>query len=108
MATTKTYARASQFIKGLGENLDKIEGKDMLLWGFDIEEGRQFGDKENTLVTMTLSTMDDEDTKVLFHAWSDSLADRLRELSANNVALPVVVAFERAQTSRGYRVWTVK
>ena len=110
MATTKTgYRRASEFIKGLGENLDKIAGTDMLLHEFEIERDRQYGDGTNDLVIMTLSTLDDEENKQKFHAWSGSLADRLEEMQgATNAALPLIVAFKKAKTSRGFNVWTVE
>lgn len=106
--TKKSYARASQFIKGLGDNLDKIEGTDMLLHSYEIEENRPFGDSTNTLVTMKLSTLDDPENQVLFHAWSESLASRLQELENSEAELPLVVAFERVKTSKGFKVWTVK
>ncbi len=110
MATeTKTsqYRRASDTIKGLGENLDKIAGTDMLLHEFIVEENRAIGDKENTLVTMELSTVDDPENKIKFHAWSQSVADRLHELEVAEVELPVIIQFNRVTTSRGFKVWAV-
>lgn len=109
--TTKTdtsqYRRASDFIKGLGESLDKIAGTDMLLHEYVIEEGRAIGDKENTLVTMVLSTLDDPENKQKFHAWSQSVADRLTELTNSEAEMPVVIQFNRVPTSRGFKVWAV-
>src|ERR1044071_1739343 len=110
MATaTKTsqYRRASEYIKGLGENLDKIAGVDMLLHDFTIEEGRAIGDKENTLVTMELSTVDDPANKQKFHAWSQSVADRLTELTNAEAELPLVIQFNRVPTTKGFKVWSV-
>lgn len=110
MATeTKTseYRRASDTIKGLGENLDKIAGTDMLLHEFTIEEGRAIGEKENTLVTMYLSTIADPENKIQFHAWSQSVADRLTELTNAEVELPVIIQFNRVPTARGFKVWAV-
>lgn len=104
---TSQYRRASDTIKGLGENLDKIAGVDMLLHEFTIEEGRQVGDKENTLVTMFLSTISDPESKVQFHAWSQSVADRLTELTNAEVELPVIIQFNRVPTAKGFKVWTV-
>ncbi len=107
MATTKQYKRASEFIKGLGESLDKIAGVDMLLHEFTIEEGRAIGDKENTLVTMSLSTVDDPENKQKFHAWSQSVADRLTELTNAEAELPLIIQFNRVPTSKGFKVWAV-
>jgi hypothetical protein len=110
MATAKQtseYRRASEYIKGLGESLDKIAGTDMLLHEFTIEEGRAIGDKENTLVTMELSTLSDPENKIKFHAWSQSVADRLTELTNAEAVLPLVIQFNRVPTSRGFKVWAV-
>ena len=101
------YRRASSIIKGLGENLDKIAGVDMLLHEFTIEEGRQVGDKENTLVTMQLSTLDDPEVKVQFHAWSQSVADRLTELTNAEAELPLIIQFNRVPTAKGFKVWAI-
>lgn len=111
MATTATqskYRRASEFIQGIGANLDTIAGKDVLLWEFTVEPERKFGNGTNTFVSMKISTMDDEENIQLFHAWSESLATRLEELNgADGVAYPLIVKFEKANTSSGQKVWTV-
>lgn len=111
MANTSTpvqYRRASDYIQGLGENLDKIEGTDMLLHSFEVEEERPFGDGTSTLVTMQLSTIDDPEVLVTFHAWSDAIASRLREMESNDAKYPVIVNFAKTKTRRGFTVWTVK
>ncbi len=115
MATTTStskYRRATEFTKGLGANLDIIEGKDVILFEYEVERGRKYGDGTNDLVTMTIATIDDEDNKQLFHAWSSSLCDRFDELTANDTeaaALPLIVAFDRVPTSKpGFKAWVMK
>lgn len=111
MATDKVeskYRRATEFTKGLGENLDKIEGVDVLLWDFTIQEGRQIKGNDTSLVTMTITTLNDEANKQLFHAWSEPLATRLNELSNSEAEMPVLIQFVRAATLGGFKVWTIK
>lgn len=107
---TSKYRRVTDIVKGLGDNLDKIEGKDVLLWEYEIERSRKYGEGTNDLVTMQISTIDDEANKQLFHAWSTSLCDRLDELTnADNAELPLIVMFERVATSRpGFKAWVMK
>lgn len=108
MATTKTYQRASDFIRGLGESLDGIQGKDVLLHSFDVDNERPFGEGISTLVTMQISTIADPDVLVQYHAWSDAIADRLNEMVGNGAELPVIVTFEKVKTRRGFSVWNVR
>lgn len=108
MATQQTYARASDYIHGLGDSLDTVADKDMLLHEYEIERERAFGDGTSTLVTIKLSTIDDPATVVTFHAWSDAIADRLDEMTGNDVKLPVIVMFTKVKTRRGFNVWTIR
>ena len=98
--STSKYRRATEYTKGLGNNLDKIEGKDVLVWEWEVERGRKYGEGTNDLVTMQISTVDDEANKQLFHAWSTSLCDRFDELTnADNAETPLIIMFERFSTS---------
>ena len=115
MAEKPTYERASSHVKGIGESLEKIADRDMLLHGFEISKRAMRGEPK-TFVALSLSTVDDPENVQLFHAWSDSLADKLTDLPAERtdedetrvytLAAPLLVAFKRVSTSAGFRVST--
>lgn len=115
MAEKQTYGRASDHVKGIGESLDKIADKDMLLHSFQISRRAMRGE-DKTFVGMMLSTVDDPDNAVLFHAWSDSLADKLADLPATRVdedetrsytlEAPLLIKFGKVSTSAGFKVWS--
>jgi hypothetical protein len=109
MATTNTtsqYRRASEFSKGIGASLDSVAGKDVLLTGFTVEQrGMGEGDPK-TIVYLDIATVDHPDDSVLFHAWSDSLAEKLGEIDKS--ALPLLILFEQAKTRGGFKVWTFR
>lgn len=105
MATVKTaYRRASEFVEGIGESLETIQGRDVILRSYEVDNERPMRGENATLVTMKISEPESEDEIKLFHAWSKSLAQRLEEIPAS--AFPVLVAFKRVNTSSGFRVWT--
>ena len=103
MATAPTYARATEYVKGIGESLEKIQNRDVLLKSFQITERPMRGEKK-VYVSMQISEVDGLDTVTEYHAWSESLADKLAEIPDS--ALPVLVSFQRVATSGGFRVWT--
>ena len=102
-STTPTYARATDHVKGIGESLETIQNRDVLLRTFSISERSMRGDKK-TFVSMQISELDNLDVVKDCHAWSESLADKLAEIPDS--ALPVVINFTRVATSGGFRVWT--
>lgn len=56
--------------------------------------------------TLRISTdLDDPSKAEDYHAWSDSLGEKLSDLPLNT--LPLVARFERAPTSSGFKVWTI-
>ena len=101
--TAPTYARATDYVKGIGANLETIQNRDVLLKSFSISERPMRGEKK-TYVSLQISELDNLDVVTEYHAWSDSLADKLAEIPDS--ALPVVLSFQRVATSGGYRVWT--
>lgn len=115
MADKPTYERASAYVKGIGESLEKIDGTDMLVHSFSISKRSMRGEPK-TFVALNLSTVSDPANIQLFHAWSDSLADKLVDLPAtrddeDNVSVytltnPLVLTFKRVPTAGGFRVWT--
>lgn len=116
-ADKQTYERASEYVKGIGESLEKIANTDMLLHSFSISQRSMRGEAK-TFVSLELSTVDDPANVQTFHAWSDSLADKLRDLpnersDEDGVALftlasPLLITFERVNTSGGFRVWSFR
>ena len=111
MAKTETpeYQRASSLINTeLGEKLDNIAGKDMLLHDYEYEDrGESAPQGYRYLVTMDLSTMDDPEVVVKFHAWSKSLGDRLDRIP-EDTKYPLLVNFVKAKTRSGFNVWTIE
>lgn len=104
MANTKSqYRRATEYVEGIGSNLESIANVDVILRKVSINERDMRGEKR-TFVLMQISPMDNEEEVNLFHAWSDSLAEKLSEIPED--AFPVVVKFTRVATSGGFRVWT--
>ena len=102
-----TYNRATEYVKGIGDNLDTFQGRDLLLRRFSISE-RPMKGKETAFVAMVVSEFEagipsDELNEV--HAWSRSLADKLAEIPES--ALPVVVSFVKVPTSSGFKVWSI-
>ena len=116
-AKDQTYERASEYVKGIGESLEKIANADMLLHEFYVSQRSMRGEPK-TFVGLHLSTVSDPENVQLFHAWSDSLADKLRDLPAERsdeddvstfkLASPLLITFERVATSGGFRVWTFR
>jgi len=114
---TPTYERASTYVKGIGESLEKVADRDVLVHGFSVSHRPMRGEPK-TFVSLNLSTVNDPTNIQLFHAWSDSLADKLADLPAERtdeddvrvyvLASPLLLTFERVATAAGFRVWTFK
>lgn len=131
--TASKYRRASEFAPGIGSNLDGLINKDVLLVDFSIGErninrrrddedesadesengySRGRGSEKATIVYLTIAedpnSYDPENregTTKMYHAWSDSLAEKLGEIPDKSI-LPLLIKFMRAGTAGGYRVWT--
>lgn len=111
MATGKErpkYGKASDYNLGIGDTLDKIADTEVLLVNAEIGERAMRGEKKGfvslSIVTDPENWNGDPNAVRLFHAWSDSLAEKLRDIPAN--AYPVLITFTRVQTAAGFRVWT--
>lgn len=101
-AQTPEIARATEFVKGIGENLETIQGRDMILRSFHLSERPMRGEKK-PFVSMELSEIGSEEVRE-YHAWSESLRDKLAEIPDDK--LPLLVQFVRVSTSGGFRVWS--
>jgi hypothetical protein len=108
MAKPTTYRRVAEFVQGIGDTLDKIADQDVLLLSYQVTT-RNLRGEPRSFVTMRIVTKPDDwdgdpTAATLFHAWSESLAEKLQDLPEN--ALPGIIRFTRVATSGGFRVWT--
>lgn len=98
------YQRAAAFVQGIGDNLDKIQNRDVLLRGFIITERTMRGAKQ-AFVELSISEVGDAEI-VQYHAWSQPLADKLADIP--DEALPLLIQFFRDKTSSGNSVWSFR
>lgn len=104
MAATK-YGRASDHIKGIGKSMDAIAGQDVLLVSYEYGQRTMRGEPAGFCALRISLDLDDPSKAEDYHAWSDSLGEKLTDLPLNS--LPLVARFERVPTSSGFRVWTI-
>jgi hypothetical protein len=112
MAETKErpkYGKASDFNVGIGDTLDKIADTEVLLLDCSISQRAMRGEQKGFVSLNIVADVEHwdgnrETGSRLFHAWSDSLAEKLKDIPAN--AYPVLITFTRVQTAAGFRVWT--
>ncbi len=98
MATvSNTTKRASSFAPGIGQSLDKILGQDVIVEKVWIGE-RSMEGEQRPIVLITLSDGS------LFHAWSDSLAEKIAEIPTSE--FPLTFKFVKSVTRRGFNVYT--
>lgn len=109
MATTSTtspYRRASDVSQGIGKKLDEIIGQDVLLVNFRADQRPQGIDRsEKTILMLTLALDPSKPSETtLFHAWSQSLSDRLVEIPGDE--LPLLIKFVKVATASGTNAWS--
>ena len=98
MATvSNTTKRASSLVPGIGQSLDKILGQDVIVEKVWIGD-RSMDGEQRTIVLITLADGS------LFHAWSDSLAEKIAEIPS--AEFPLTFKFVKATTRRGFSVLT--
>jgi len=101
--------RGASYVKGLGANLDAIQGRDVVLRGFTTEP-RTIRGNDTTLVNMDISELNskgDADTEIKeYHAFSTPLAQRLSDIPDD--AFPVLVKFVKSKTGSGFSVWSIE
>jgi hypothetical protein len=106
--TRPSYKRASEFQVGIGDTLDKIADRDVLLVGYEVSQRSMRGEPRTFCLLQIVPDYDNWDGNPngvrLHHAWSDSLGEKLADIPVNQ--LPVVIRFTRVATSGGFRVWT--
>lgn len=91
MATANTPKRASTFAPGIGLSLDGILDKDVVVTHASISERMYDGDLR-PIVIITLDTGD------VYHAWSQSLADKVSQIPTEEY--PLTFKFTRVATRR--------
>ncbi len=105
----QTAPRLADRLQGFGDKLDAIEGQDVTLVSFDVTQ-RPLRDlqtrtvEDKTVVILKVANGDGEVRT--FHAWSQSLADALAEVSVD--MLPAVVAFVKGTSRSGLEFWTIR
>lgn len=98
MATTSnTPKRASAFAPGIGQSLDRILNSDVVVQKVWIGERSMDGEMR----AIVLLTLEDGD---LYHAWSDSLAEKISGIPED--AYPLTFKFVKTTTRRGFNVYT--
>jgi hypothetical protein len=90
MATT-TVKRASTFAPGIGKNLTDILDTDVIVTKVSITE-RNFEGEPRPCVMITL------EDGTLYHAWSESLADKIAEIPLEEY--PLTFKFVRVATRK--------
>ena len=117
------YRRAGAFAPGIGANLSTIFNKDVLLTHYSIDErplNRRNDDDEApdndtpksrrttdlaTIVFLTIAEDVNKPTETkLYHAWSDSLAQKIAQIPTEE--LPLLIKFANVRTGAGYNVIT--
>ena len=108
-ANKSTFRRAGEF-DTFGKSLDSLLDRDVILRSYEVTE-RGLRDRDTkakadkTFVTIKINEVDDEDaTPVMYHAWSEDLADKLAQLPTSE--LPLLIKFMRVNTAGGFRVYT--
>lgn len=103
MATTKTEVtgvrRAAEFAPGIGKNLEEILGQDVVVPVKPTIDERPYNGETRKIVMIT--TEDGE----LYHAWSDSLAEKIEQIP--EVEFPLAFRFVRLKTrTPGFTVYS--
>ena len=98
------YRRAADLVQGIGANLESIQNTDVLLKAFSIQERPMRGETRTFVKLSIAKDINKPEVATDFHAWSDSLAEKLGELPDDS--LPLLIKFVRVATSGGFRVWT--
>ncbi len=86
-----TPKRASDYAPGIGKNLTDILDKDVIVAKVSVSE-RNFDGEQRPMVMITLQDGS------LYHAWSESLADKISEIP--DEAYPLTFKFIRVATRK--------
>jgi hypothetical protein len=101
----KKYTRAADKIVGIGDTLDTIQGRDLLLVNFSVTE-RPMRGEDKAFVSLTIAEIETPDEVSNYHAWSESLAEKVSQLDKDE--LPMIVRFVRTPTAGGFKVWSIE
>lgn len=108
-ANKSVYRRASEY-DTFGKSLDALLDRDVILRYYSVQERslRDHDTKEKgdrTFVIIKVNELNDEDgTPLMYHAWSEDLADKLSQIPHDD--LPLIIKFMRVQTASGFKVFT--
>lgn len=98
------FKRATDYVEGIGSNLDAVQGRDVILRGYEVSNRPMRGESA-VFVDLRISETDDPETVTQYHAWSDSLGEKIGQIPQEN--LPVLIQFGKTRTSSGFNVWTI-
>ena len=110
--TAPSYQRAGSFSNGIGNTLDALSGKDVLITELSVGKRRVFDQRqdatvERDFVHMVLAADPSKPEQTgEYHAWSAALAERLSAIPASS--LPVLARFTRVKTANGFAAWVVE
>lgn len=95
--------RISRYVKGIGERLDGIANEDVTVLAVRVGT-RPMQGSEKSYVELDIADANGE--AVLYHAWSDSLAEKLADIPAE--AFPLTARFFKTRTGGGFEIWNVE
>ncbi len=108
-ANKSSYRRAGEY-DTFGKSLESLLDRDVILRYYSVSE-RSLRDRDTkekadrTFVIVRVNEMNDEEgTPVMYHAWSEDLADKLAQIPHDD--LPVIIKFLRIATAGGFKVYT--
>lgn len=91
MATANTPKRAATYAPGIGKGIKEILGQEVVVVKASISE-RNYGGEMSPIVIVTLENGN------LYHAWSQSLCDKIAEIPDD--AWPLAFKFVSVPTSK--------
>lgn len=102
MATHK-YERATAYVEGIGDKLDLLQGRDVIVHRVSIAERSMRGEMK-AFVELQIAEVNEPDTISTYHAWSESLAQKFSEIPVDK--FPVIAKFGKVATAGGFQVWS--
>lgn len=95
--------RIGEFVQGIGERLDAIVDQDVTVTRVAVGERPMRGEIKPFV---EIDVLGDDGETVEYHAWSQSLAEKLGDIP--DEAFPLTARFFKTRTSGGFEVWNVE
>lgn len=97
--------RAGDYATGLSPSLEEIRNKEVMLRSYETSERPMRGGLK-TFVEVEVADIATGEAMGTFHAWSDSLAEKLGQIPEGE--FPIEAMFVKEKTSSNFYVWSVK